>query len=244
MASPPPAYETSTSPGADSVDTCQTTHPWPTPTALLPSYSTSNPFCWMEEEALGLLRTSHDFDAIRLICRFVPGLDPSVATALLSERRNSWLNAFLKIVCRRQAIQEPPCDSPISTAKAIVGIIRRRRLSPAPEWNGAWVFSALNSSTDISTIAEKLDAQIHLVSSRITFEDWLAWSYGYSNDPIQSLLNTLFNFRNDLARSVQKHAPMADRLQLLQKAGFCSCIRDIANIEDRYCHLDTLYHIG
>jgi hypothetical protein len=240
MATPPPAYQ----PDASSVGTDQTTHQWPTPTALLPSYSTSSPSCWMKEEALEVLRTSHDFDAIRLICKFVPGLDPAIAAALLSERQKGWLCAFLKVLCRRQAVQEPSCDSPLSMAKAIVGIIRWRRLSPAPEWNGAWIFSALNSSTDISTIAEKLDAQIQSVFSRITFEDWLAWSYGFSNDPIQSLLNTAFNFRNDLARLVQTHAAMVDRLQLLQEASFYSCIRDITNMENRYCHLNTLCHVG
>ena len=95
MASPPPAYETTISPDASSVDTDQkTTHPWPTPTALLPRYSTSSPPCWMKEKGLEILRTSHDFDAVRLICEFVPGLEPAVAAAALSQRRKGWLGAF------------------------------------------------------------------------------------------------------------------------------------------------------
>ncbi|TVY14153.1 hypothetical protein LARI1_G007778 [Lachnellula arida] len=212
-----PAYETTASIDASSVNTNQTTHPWPTPTALLPSYSPSSPSCWMKEEAIRTLQTSHDFYIIRTICKFVPGLDPAVSATVLSKRWKLWLDAFLKVLCQREVIQEPPCDSPLSTAEAIVRIIRRRQLSPAPEWDGAWIFSALNSSTDISTIAEKFDAQMHSVFSRITFEDWVEWTYGFPNDPIQSLLNTGFNLRNNLARSVQNHTIMVDRLQLLQK---------------------------
>jgi sulfatase maturation enzyme AslB (radical SAM superfamily) len=107
-----------------------------------------------------------------------------------------------------------------------------------------WIFSALNSSTDISIIAEKFNSQIDLVFSRITFEDWVEWAYGFQSDPVQGLLNMAFNLRNDLARFVQTHATMADRLQLLQEVSFYSCTRDITNMENRHCHLDTLYHIG
>jgi hypothetical protein len=198
----------------------------------------------MKEKGLEILRTSHDFDAVRLICEFVPGLEPAVAAAALSQRRKGWLGAFLKVLCRRQAIQEPSCDSPLSTANAIVGIIRRRLLSLAPEWDWVRIFSALNSLGDVSVIAEQFDAQIHSVFSRIISRDWLEWYYGFANNPIQSLLNAGLNLRNDLARSVQKHAKMVKRLQSLQEASFNSCIRYITNIENRYCHLDTLYHIG
>jgi hypothetical protein len=83
MASPPPAYETSGSPDTSSANTDQTAHRWPSSTALLPEYSTSSSSCWMAKEATEILRTSHDFDAIRLTCKFVPGLDPDVAIALL-----------------------------------------------------------------------------------------------------------------------------------------------------------------
>jgi hypothetical protein len=245
MASPPPAYETTTSPDASSVDTNQkTTHPWPTPTALLPRYSTSSPSCWMKEKGLEILRTSHDFDAVILICKFVPGLEPAVAAIELSKRRAGWLGAFLKVLCRREGIQEPSCDSPLSRANAIVGIIRRRPLSPAPKLDGARILSALHSSGDVSVIAEQLDAQVHSVFSRIIPRDWLEWYCGFANDPIQSLLNAGLNLRNDLARSVQKHAKMVERLQSLQEARFYLCTRYITNIENRYCHLDTLYHIG
>ncbi|RDL30468.1 uncharacterized protein BP5553_10346 [Venustampulla echinocandica] len=171
MATLPPAYETSQD--ASSVEADQATHPWPTPTALLPSYSTSSPLHWMKEEASEVLLTTHDFDTGRLTCEFVPSLDPVVAATVLSKRRRGWLGAFLKVLCRSHAAREPSCDSPLSTATAIVGIIRRRLVSPAPEWNVAWIFSALTSSTDISTISEKLNAQIDSVFSRISFRDWL-----------------------------------------------------------------------
>jgi hypothetical protein len=211
MTIPPPAYAE-----ADG----QMTHPWPTPTAHPTSTS-----CWMREDALKILQTGHDFNAIRLICRFVPTLGFAIAATLLSKRRESWLVAFLKTLCRDEALQEPPCDSPLSTAEAIVSIIRRRRVSPAPEWNGAGFFSALNSSTDISIIAKKLYDQTSTTFSAITFEDWQAWYCGLPNDPIQSLLNAAFNFRNDLARSVQKGGIAVDQLVSLQKASLYSCVK-------------------
>jgi hypothetical protein len=229
MASPPPSYETTTLPDASSVNTHQNTHLWPAATALLPRYSTSSPSCWMIEEGLEILRTSHDFDDVILICKFVPGLEPTVAATALSKRQKGWLGAFLIVICRRQAIQEPSCDSPLSTANAIVGIIRLRPVSPAPEWNWVRIVLAIHSSRDISVIADQLDAEIHSVFSRITFRDWLEWYYGFPNDPIQSLLNAVLNLRNDLARSVQKDANMVDRLQSLQQASLYSCTRHITN---------------
>jgi hypothetical protein len=96
-----------------------------------------------------------------------------------------------------------------------------------------------------SAIAENLDAQIQEVFSRIATEDWVAWFYGFPYSPIQNLLNSVFSFLNDLVlESVQKNATMGERLQLLQKASFYSCIRDITNIENRHRHLNTLCHIG
>jgi len=122
----------------------------------------------------------------------------------------------VKIVCRREAVQEPPpCDNPLSRAKAIVDIIRRRTLSTAPESNGEWAFAVLNSPTPI--FAEELDAHIHSMFSRITFEDWLALCYGLPNDPIRSLLNTVYSFRKDLSITAK-----VDTLQLLQKASLYS----------------------
>jgi hypothetical protein len=243
MASPPPAYQTTTSPDARSVEPPQRTHLWPTPTALVPNYSTSSP-SWMVDEAQGILRTSHNFDDIMLICKFVPGLNPTDAVTLLSTRRKGWLDAFLKILCRRQALTEPPCDALQSTAQAIVGIIKWRRLSPAPKWDGDWIFSDLKISTDISATAERFAAQIDSVFSRITFKDWVEWAYGFPNDPVQSLLSTSFNLRNNLAGAIRKHATMVHRLKLLQEVGFYSCTRDITDKENRRYHLDTPYWIG
>jgi hypothetical protein len=176
----------------------------------------------MTEKGLEILGTTHNFDAARLICEFVPGLEPTVAAAVLSKRQEGWLGAFLKVLCRRQAIQEPSCNSLLSRANAIVGIIRGRPLSPTLAWDGVRIFSALNSTEDVSIIAEQFDAQIHSVFSRITSRDWLEWYYGFSNYPIQSLLHACLNLRNDLARSVQEHTQMFERLQSLQEVSFYS----------------------
>lgn len=198
---------------------------------VAPLCPTFTPSCWMEE-ALQILQTSHNFNDIRLICKYVPSLDPGIAAALLSKRRKGWLDAFLKVLCRREAIEEPPCDSLLSTADAIVAMIKRRSLLPALAWNGAWIFPDLNSSARVSIIAEKLDGQIHSTFSSIAFEDWLAWVSGFPNDPIQSLLNETFTFRNDLARYIQQHATtMGNKLQLLQQASLSSRIRYTTYIE-------------
>jgi hypothetical protein len=217
----PPAYKPTDSQHGSSLNADQT-HRWPT--AYLPSYSTVNPSYWWEEAAQEVLRTSHDFDDIKLACKFAPGLDLTVAATLLSNRRKGWLDAFLNVLCREEAVEKPSCGSLLSTAEAIVAIIRRRRLSPALEWNGTWIFSALTSSTaDIPTIAEKLDAQIHSTFCTFTFADWVAWCCGYRNDFISNFLDTLFNFRNNLVRHVQQHSMAVTRLLLLQKASLYPC---------------------
>ncbi len=51
-------------------------------------------------------------------------------------------------------------------------------------------------------------------------EDWAAWCCGYWNDAISNFLDTVFNFRNKLARYVQQHAVIVDKLLLLQKVKF------------------------
>ncbi len=237
--SPPPAYEASASPNTNTDQTR-----WPSSTALLPGYSTSSPSCWMKNEGTALLQTSHDFDAIRLICKFVPGLDDDVATALLSKRRKDWLDAFLKVLYQHHAIQELSYDSPQSTANAIVRIIRRRQFFHVPELDGVLFFSALSSPEDVSVIADQLDAQILKVFSMITWRDWLEWYYGFPNDLTQSLLNGALNLRNTLTQFVQNDARMLDRLQSLHEASFYSCTRYITNIENRYCDLHTLYYNG
>jgi hypothetical protein len=81
------------------------------------------------------------------------------------------------------------------------------------------------------------------VFSRIIFEDWVEWTYRFPNDPVQSLLNIGLNLRNNLARSIQNHAIIVGRLQLLQEISFYSCTRDITNIENKYYYLDTLYYV-
>ena len=221
----PPAYNPTDSPHGTSLDADPTTHRWPA--AYLPSYSTVTPSYWWKEAALEVLRTSHDFDDIKLIVKFTPGLDSTKAATLLSSRRKGWLDAFWHVLYRHEAVDTPSCGSLLSTAEEIVAAIRRRSLSPALQWNGDWIFSALLSSLDIPSVAEKLDAQIHSTFCTFAFEDWVAWCYGYQNDAISNFLNTVFNFRNELAQHARQHAVMADGLLSLQKANFHSCVRSV-----------------
>jgi hypothetical protein len=48
----------------------------------------------------------------------------------------------------------------------------------------------------------------------------VAWCDGYQNNAISNFLDTVFNFRNDLAQYVRQDAAMADGLLSLQKASF------------------------
>ena len=194
------------------------THRWPT--AYLPTNSTVSPSYWWEEAALEALRTLHDFDEIKLIIKFTPGLNPTTTATVLSSRCKGWLDAFLNALCRDDTVDKPPCDSLLSTATAVVTIIKQSLLSPAVGWNGHWIFSALISPTDIHTVAEKFDAEIHSIVCMFVFEDWEAWSCGYQNDTISNFLDTVLNFRNDLAEFVRQDASMSERLLSLQKASF------------------------
>ncbi|KAG0645128.1 hypothetical protein D0Z07_9189 [Hyphodiscus hymeniophilus] len=117
MASPP-AYQPALSPDTSSLDADQPTHRWLT--AYLPSYSTASPSYWWEEIASEVLRTSHEFDDIKLVVKFTPGLDSSTAVTLLSSRRKGWLDAFLNVLYRDEAVDKPSCGCLLSTAEAIV----------------------------------------------------------------------------------------------------------------------------
>lgn len=222
----PISYEPTSSKGASSLDADQQTNQGPT--AYLPSYSTVPHSRWWEEAALIVIQTSHDFGDIKQIVKFTPGLNLTTAATLLSSRRKGWLDAFLTVLCRDEAVDKPSCDCLLSTAEAIVEIINSRSLTPPTrEWNWDGVCSALISSTDISIVAEELDAQIHSMFCTFAFEDWVAWCHGYQNDAISKFLDTVFNVRNDLAQYSRQDAIMADRLLLLHKASFYSYIRDI-----------------
>jgi hypothetical protein len=216
-----PVYEPTASPDARPLDASQAAGRLPT--AFLPSYSISVPSRWWEEAAVEVFRTSHDFPLVTRTIKFIPLPDPTIAATLLSKRSRGWLDAFLKLLCRDEAIEEPRCDSLLSTAEAIVATIRQRPFSHAPRWRKSWLFSVLLSS-DIPTIAEKLDSQIHSAFCRPTFSDWTAWRCGYRCDIISEFLDALLNFRNDLVQLAQQYKIVLDQLLLLQEASLCLCV--------------------
>jgi hypothetical protein len=216
-----PIIEPTASLGARPLDASQATDRLPT--AFLPSYSIDIPSYWWEEAAAAVFRTSHDFGLVTLTIKFIPLPDPTIPATLLSGRQKGWLDAFLNVLCRDEAIDVPPCDSLLSTAEVIVAIISRRPSSRALRWEGDWLLSAL-FDPDISTVAEKLDSQIHSVFCTITFADWIAWHCGYRKDIVSNLLDALLNFRNTLVQFAQEHKIVADKLLLLQKASLCLCV--------------------
>jgi hypothetical protein len=121
----------------------------------------------------------------------------------LSNREEKWLNACLQVICEAQAIEVPLCYSPQSTAQEIVGIVTRR---PRPRpWNGDWVIEALKEdTTDITTIAEKLDVQFHDMISGTTIPGWVARYFGYPNNNT-NFLDATIKFRNELIHYAQSH---------------------------------------
>lgn len=188
------------------------------PTAYLPSYSIEDPSDWWVEAALEGLRTSCNFNHIRLICRFIPGLEPTTAARILSARGDTWLNTLCQHCQDR--LGKPVCDL---TAEEIVSVFKLKPLSPK-----AWDLDLISIFlADISTAAVKLDKQIQSKFCSIAFEDWVAWSRGYKHDEISSFLDTVFKFRNDLVYHVRERPLMAKRLILLQKVKSDFCIRDI-----------------
>jgi hypothetical protein len=121
----------------------------------------------------------------------------------LSNRGEKWLNTCLQAICKAQAIEVPLCNSPNSTAQKIVEIITWRP-RPLP-WNGDWVIEALKEdTTDIATIAEKLDSQIHVMISQTTIPGWVAWCLGYPNN-ITIFLDATVKVRNELIHYAQNH---------------------------------------
>lgn len=150
-----------------------------------------------------IIQTSNDFTNIKVILKIYP--NPVIAALLLSKQSTDWLNTSLDALCDDEGIKKPSCDSPQSTAKAIVGIIRPRPYGR--RWSGDWIFQALPSS-DIRMIAKEFDRQIYLTISTFTFSEWVALSIGHRND----FLDTVSNFRNELAKYVREHPAVDWRL--------------------------------
>jgi hypothetical protein len=182
------------------------------PIAFLPSYSIDISY-WWEEAVTKVFRTSFDFGLIALAIKFIPLSDPEIRATLLAERRKGWLDAFLAVLCQDKAVDVPLCDSSLSMAEAIVNIISRRPHSP--RWDSDWLVSALLDS-DISTVAERLDIQIHSVFCTITYADWIAWCCGYQNDIVSNFLVALLSCRDRLIQLAQQDRAFADKLVLLR----------------------------
>ena len=196
-----------------------------TPWECLGTYSTTNGIAsqWWEAAAREVLGRSHNFNDVKLICKFIRFRDPNTTEEVLSRRSTDWLDAFLLRLCQNNN-SKCPCDGGLCKAGDIISIIKPSQRKPFPAWDGDWIFSALNSSTDVSTIAEKLDIQIHSAFCKILFEDWVTWSLGYEDVAISNFLDTVVKFRNGLAQYVRQQRKPINKLLLLQKASLLCCV--------------------
>jgi hypothetical protein len=190
----------------------------------------------LRKDAEKIVQTSDNFKDIEDVCKFL--LDPSVAVLILCGRQEHWLNAFLNGLCRDKGIPVPCCDS---KPKAIVDMVRDP--SPSDErWNGFWIFQARFSS-DIASIAVRLDTELHSMLRTIPFSHFVSWLNGFRNHFISEFLDAMFNLSSALAASIGDEDRFKDTLVLLLQVSLFSgkapwLFTDISR------YWNTLYHAG
>jgi hypothetical protein len=155
-----------------------------------------SPSLWQDAEKI--LRHSDDFNDIELICKFL--LRPQDAMRMLSKRPQHWLDAFLDRLYGNRRIAKLLFDSPAS--KAIVDFV----WGPSPSgegWNGYWILKALKALTpDITSVAARFDAQIHVTLRKIPFPYFVLWLIGNQNSFISDFTDSMFNLSGTLAQYV------------------------------------------
>ena len=199
-----------------------------------------------EEEARNVLNTSFNFNDIYLVLRFFRFQNPDTAVEVLSGRWKYVLDSWLNILHgNRRWKLSCDCNDVSDRCKAsdIVSMCRQR---PAPVWDGEWIFSDMDSTIDVATIAQKLDYSICSVFCAIPYESWF-----YRDDVVSTLLDRIRNFRDrcaqylqNLDRSTDKWK--TDKWELLAQASPPSLPMrgQIANLCDRKWKIETLWRIG
>ena len=119
------------------------------------------------------------------------------------------------------------------------------RQRSAPVWDGEWIFSYMDSTIDVATIAQKLDFSICSVFGAIPYESWF-----YSDDVVSTLLDRIRNFRDRCAQYFQNldrltDKSKTDKWELLAQASHPSLLvrQQIAHC-DRQWKIETLWQIG
>jgi hypothetical protein len=189
-------------------------------TALLrPPSCESSP--WWEERTQNLLGTTRSLDEIIHICRFDLFSDPGASAQALCRQPDFRLDGFLVALGDRHI-----SDSRSRKAEKIVRILRGQPPpSPYPELDVSWLFRAMASSMDVSSIAEKLDCSFCSIFCRTTYYAWTRWILGYRDDGISGYLSAAFTLRNNIFQLLYS-APLAilQRWRSLLVVGLCDSV--------------------
>jgi hypothetical protein len=191
------------------------------------------------EAARAVLRKSTKWNEILLVLRFIR-LDPDDAIQILSGRWVAILHTWLGFLRGRRTWH--PCGSSECVARDIVDTINQRQ--PLPSWDGEWLFPAMESSTDVTMIAQRLDLSIRVVWCWIPSRCWPSLALGFEDTEALSFLNTIESFSGRCGQYI-RNLEEAGKWNLLAQASILS-VQDqlITDLYNRSCNIDTLYHFG
>ena len=173
---------------------------------------------WWEEAAEEVLRTSHTFNDIQLICKYLPFQEANIPCSILAGRQTDWLYAFLSTLQGHKYDKVQYRDDNSHEAREIVSLSRWPDSSLPPAWDGEWVLPAISCQMDATIIAEKFDFNICKTFGKITFYSWVRFSLGYEDAVVSRFLDGMSNSRNDLARYFREFDPPKGKWEAVAEA--------------------------
>ncbi len=156
-----------------------------------PNCNATDPLLQWEKRVLELLKSTHDQDMIRKICR-LPFRDRNTVQDVLSRRWDLELDHHLmslrvEVRDHRDEIFDWPRNR---KAKEFLRQVLRTKKKPPPVWDWAWdVLYSVNGSRSPSQIADTVSEVINTAALKVGFREWAGCALGYDEEGVTSCFN-------------------------------------------------------
>ncbi|KAF9889784.1 hypothetical protein FE257_006874 [Aspergillus nanangensis] len=199
--------------------------------AELPPFYT--PYRWWEDEATPIL-WAFDAQEIKRVIRFGLLQDQNIPRSSLQSRNQSTVDAFLLSLVEPQ---ERAFAANLSHIQKVEEIIRRCKTSNPPHVCWSWFPAQKDRDVESSVIANAIDAESHLHFTRISFEELVRYSLGYSSTAVEwffqqhtafyiHLYNYLHAFPDEVARFAEVEPHLRARSPFAHRA-LVRCLLDV-----------------
>ncbi|XHG09339.1 hypothetical protein AWENTII_012406 [Aspergillus wentii] len=180
---------------------------------------------WWEDEATTVL-WAFDVQEIKRVIRYGLFRDGSLPRTALQSRNATTIDTFLLTLVEPH---ERLFLANLSHVQKVEEILRRTSVTSSPLMAWSWFPSLQDSELDPRAIAVAIDSESHLHFNRISFEEWVRYSLGYSAAAVEwffqqhtafyiHLLNYLHSFPEEVGRYVEVEQHLRTRSPFAHRA--------------------------